>query len=144
MKRLLFLSVIGLSTCVLAAGLHTEVQVEATLASMEQTWVDAATRGDRATLNQLLDDSFVEAMPNGARRSKADVLFAPTLPPGTTQTLGQLKVRVFGNITMDSGVNHYTPASGMKATDYAFADVYLRRGDSWRIASSRTTREASA
>ncbi|MFM0225202.1 nuclear transport factor 2 family protein [Paraburkholderia dipogonis] len=144
MKYKGFLAAMGLSTCVLAAGLNTQVQVETTLASMEQAWVNAAIRGDRATLDQLLDDSFIETMPNGARRTKADVLFAPTLPSGSTQSLGELKVHVFGNIAMVSGVNHYTPGSGMKATDYAFTDVYVRRGDAWRVAASSTTREASA
>ncbi|WP_181919951.1 nuclear transport factor 2 family protein [Paraburkholderia sp. BL6669N2] len=110
---------------------------------MEQAWLDGALQGDRAILNQLLDDSFIETMPNDARRSKADVLFAPTLPPGSAQTLGELKVRVFGNVAMVSGVNHYTPASGMKATNYAFTHLYVRRGDTWRVASSRTTREPS-
>jgi ketosteroid isomerase-like protein len=144
MKHLTFLAVLSLSTCVLAAGLHTEVQVEATLTSIEQTWVDAAIRGDRATLDQLLDDSFVETMPNGARRTKADVLFAPTLPHGSKQTLGQMKVRVFGNVAMVSGVNHYTPAASMKATSYVFTDLYVRRGDVWRVASSSTTRGGDA
>ncbi|ASL44577.1 hypothetical protein bAD24_I13925 [Burkholderia sp. AD24] len=78
-------------------------------------------------------------MPNGARRSKADVLFAPALPPGAAQSLGNLKVRVLGNVAMVSGVNHYTPASGLKTIDYAFTDLYVRRGDAWRVASSHTT-----
>ncbi|OAJ58450.1 hypothetical protein A6V36_05885 [Paraburkholderia ginsengiterrae] len=54
------------------------MQADATFASIEQAWVDAAIRGDRATLDQLLDDSFAETMPNGARRTNADVLFALT------------------------------------------------------------------
>ncbi|ASL44578.1 hypothetical protein bAD24_I13930 [Burkholderia sp. AD24] len=37
MKRLAFLAILGLSTCVLATGLRTEVQVESTLTSLEQT-----------------------------------------------------------------------------------------------------------
>lgn len=139
MKRFVFLATLGLSTCALAVGLHTEVQVESTLTSLEQAWVDAALQGDRATLDQLLDNSFIETMPNGARRSKADVLFAPALPPGAAQSLGDLKVRVLGNVAMVSGVNHYTPASGLKTIDYAFTDLYVRRGDTWRVASSHTT-----
>ena len=139
MKRFALLATTGLSTCVLAVGLHTEVQVEATLVSIEQSWVEAAAHGDRATLDELLDNSFIETMPNGARRSKADVLFAPALPPGTVQTLGDLKVRVLGNVAMVSGVNHYTPASGLKTIDYAFTDLYVRHGDTWRVASSHTT-----
>ncbi|MFM0647799.1 nuclear transport factor 2 family protein [Paraburkholderia bryophila] len=138
-KRLAFLTTLGLSTCVLAVGLRTEVQAEATLVSIEQMWVDAAARGDRATLDQLLDNSFVETMPNGARRSKADLLFAPALPPGAAQSLGDLKIRVLGNVAMVSGVNHYTPASGLKTIDYAFTDLYVRLGDTWRVASSHTT-----
>ncbi|MDE1183303.1 nuclear transport factor 2 family protein [Paraburkholderia sp.] len=139
MKRLAFLAAMGLSTCVLAVGLHTEVQVEASLVAIEQAWIDAAIRGDRATLDELLDSSFVETMPNGARRSKADVLFAPALPPGSVQTLSDVKVRVVGSVAMVSGVNHYTPASGLKTIDYAFTDLYVRRGDTWRVASSHMT-----
>lgn len=139
MKRFAFLATMGLSTCVLAVGLHTEVQVEATLVSIEQSWVDAAVHGDRATLDELLDNSFVETLPNGARRGKADVLFAPALPAGSVQTLGDPKVRVLGNVAMVSGVNHYTPALGLKAIDYAFTDLYVRRGNTWRVASSHTT-----
>lgn len=139
MKRFAFLAALALSTCVLAVGLHTEVQVESTLTSLEQAWVNAAVQGDRATLDELLDNSFIETMPNGARRSKADILFAPALPAGSAQTLGDIKVRVLGNVAMVSGVNHYSPAAGVKAIDFTFTDLYVRRGDKWRVASSHMT-----
>ncbi|ABE32351.1 hypothetical protein DR64_2755 [Paraburkholderia xenovorans LB400] len=144
MKHLSFLAAIGLSTCGLTTVLTTRLQVETKLASMEHAWVDAAIHGDRATLDQLLADSFVETMPNSARRTKAEVLVAPTLPPDSAQTLRELKVRIFGNIAMVSGVNHYTPAAGIKTTSYAFTDLYVRRGDTWPAASSAATRANSA
>ncbi|WP_345811737.1 nuclear transport factor 2 family protein [Paraburkholderia sp. PREW-6R] len=68
---------------------------------------------------------------------------SPTLPPGTVQTVGDLKIRVVGNVATVSGMSHYTPAFGINATSYAFTDLYVRRGNTWRVASSRTVREAT-
>lgn len=112
----------------------------ADLMSLEQDWVSATTSGDRAALNNLLDDSFVERLPNGRVRSRAEVLQAPPPPAGSTQTLHSMQVRINGDWAVVNGVNTYRPSPDGATQDYQFTDMFKRDGDVWKIVSSQMTR----
>ncbi|PQV48675.1 nuclear transport factor 2 family protein [Paraburkholderia sp. BL21I4N1] len=137
MNRFTILATVGLLLSPVASQASTATSDEAALAALEQSWVNASSRHDHAVLDQILDDSFVETMSNGARRSKADALSAPGLPAGSSQTLTEVNVRVIGDIAVVTGVNHYQPAPSAKAIYFLFTDVYARRPNGWRAVSSR-------
>lgn len=114
---------------------------EDTLKSLEQTWITASSNTDRATLDKLLDDSFIDTTPSGTRRSKSDVLLAPPLPPSSTQTLMNLDVRVNGDTAIVTGTNHFIPGPNAQPRDYSFTDVFVRKESGWRAISSQMTRK---
>jgi ketosteroid isomerase-like protein len=143
MKIAFLLTVSALLFCLVespALAVNQRDQDEATLKEMEQTWVTAVTNGDRVTLAKLLDDSFIETSPNGMRRSKSDLLLAPSPASGSSQTLVDLDVRVNGDTAIVSGTNRFRPALDAQAVNYAFTDVFVRKTEGWRVMSSQMTR----
>ncbi|WP_144147762.1 nuclear transport factor 2 family protein [Paraburkholderia sp. BCC1884] len=114
---------------------------EGALKTIEQTWITASSNTDRVTLDKILDDSFIDTTPSGARRSKSDVLLAPPPPPGSTQTLMNLEVRVNGDTAIVTGINHFNPGANAQPSDYSFTDVFVRRENSWRAVSAQMTRK---
>jgi hypothetical protein len=113
---------------------------EKTLKSLEQTWITAVVNADRVTMNKLLDDSFVETLPNGQRRTKSDLLLAPPPPPGSSQVLMDLDLHLNGDTAIVTGTNHFKPSPTTQPVDYSFTDVFVRRVDGWRVVSSQMTR----
>ncbi|MDE1183304.1 nuclear transport factor 2 family protein [Paraburkholderia sp.] len=136
------LHLIAIASLALSAAFpaHAAADDEATLKTIEQTWITAASTANRATLDTLLDDTFVTTTPSGARRSKSDVLLAPPTPPGSTQTLMNIEVHVTGDTAVVTGTNHFNPGAHAQPSDYAFTDVFVRRESGWRAVSAQLTR----
>lgn len=129
-----------LTLCFAAPRAFAADNDEITLKAMEQTWITAIVNTDRATMDKLLDDSFVETSPNGQRRSKSDLLLAPPPPPGSSQVLMDMDVRLNGDTAIVTGTNHFKPGPAAQPVDYSFTDVFIRRADGWRVVSSQMTR----
>ncbi|MFD1559084.1 nuclear transport factor 2 family protein [Paraburkholderia silviterrae] len=110
---------------------------------LEHQWTQAAANGDRSMLNDLLDDKFLEILPNGTHRSKRDLLAAVALPPGGSQVLEDVRVQVLGDLAVVTGINRYTPARGFRPIEYRFADVFMKREDGWRVVGARMRRKES-
>lgn len=113
---------------------------EETLKSLEQTWIAAVSTTDRAMLDKILDDAYVETTPSGARRGKSDAMLASPPPPGSSQALTDVDVRVTGDTAIVTGTNHFLPTATSKPVDYLFTDVFVRRAEGWRVVSSQMTR----
>ncbi len=112
----------------------------ATLEALEQAWVQATVNGDRASIDRLLDESFIETSSDGSRRSKTDVLLAPPPPAGSSQLLDGLQVRTFGDTAIVTGDNRYRAQGQTERVNFAFTDVFVRRNGAWRVVSSQYTR----
>lgn len=115
-------------------------QDEDLLRNLEQTWVTAASTGDRATLANVLDETFTETSSSGTRRSKSDLLAASPPPAGSSQFLTDMDVQVRGDTGVVSGTNRFKPSPHAQAVNYSFTDVFVRRADGWRAVSSQMIR----
>lgn len=113
---------------------------EVILRGLEQSWATAASVHDEPTLDKLLDNSYTEVTANGLRRTKADLLAAPPLPVGGSQSIVDVKVQVTNDVAVVTGVNYFVSAPGALASKFLFTDVYARRSDGWRAISSNMTR----
>lgn len=140
MKARFRFSLLILTLCFVAPRAFSAGSDETTLKAMEQTWVTAIANSDRASMDKLLDDSFVETSPNGQRRSKSDLLLAPPPPPGSSQVLTDMDVRLNGDMAFVTGTNHFKLNATAQPVDYSFKDVFVRRVDGWRAVSSQMTR----
>jgi ketosteroid isomerase-like protein len=130
----------ALLLCLTAAPALAADQDEATLKNLEQTWITAITKTDRVALDKLLDDSFVETAPNGMRRSKSDLLLASSPPPGSTQTLIDMDVRVNGDTAIVTGINQFKRDATAQPVNYSFTDVFVRKPEGWRVMSAQMVR----
>lgn len=66
---------------------------------------------------------------------------AAALPQGGSQVLEDVRVQVLDNVAVVTGINRYTPATGYKAIEYRFTDVFVKREDGWRVAAARMLRK---
>jgi ketosteroid isomerase-like protein len=108
--------------------------------SLERDWVRAVVDEDRGTLNELLDESYVEMGAHGARRAKRDVLAAAPPPATSTQTLEDIQIRVNGDTAIVTGVNRYRASPVASVASVRFTDVFERRDGRWRVVASQLGR----
>lgn len=111
----------------------------AALESLENAWVQATASRDIATLDRILDPSFVETLSNGRRRDKAEALSAAPPPVGSTQQLQDMKVRTYGDTAIVTGTNRFSQSGQPAALLFSFTDVFVRRDGAWRAVSSHMT-----
>jgi Domain of unknown function (DUF4440) len=134
--RVAIFTTLSLSSTAAVRAAETEQDIAVRL---ENQWIDATSRGDRAAVAKLLDDDFVNTNTQGQIRRKPDVLTAPPPPAGSTQSLENISAQVVGDVIVLHGINRYRPSPGAPAIAVAFSDVFVHRKDGWRILSSHET-----
>ena len=118
-------------------------QVEQALMKMERNWTDAALKKDTATLDKILADDWVGLGPAGSL-TKAQLL--ADLKSGDlkleSETLGEMKVRVFGDTAVVTGSDD--EKSSYKGKDssghHVWTDVFVKRQGHWQAVASQDTR----
>ncbi|QNK00409.1 nuclear transport factor 2 family protein [Dyella telluris] len=130
---------------VVASGFHAHAAEvsndEQAVRSMEQSWLKAASTGDKAAMKQMLDDQYVERTPNGSIRTKADVLSAPPLPASAMQEIQILRVEVSGDTAVVLGTNQYRTNPSATAINFMYMDVFQRRDGAWRVIASQMSQQ---
>jgi ketosteroid isomerase-like protein len=126
-----------------AAGLIAAVQVtpkgmpqgsktDDAVLQLVQSWLNAESEGDTATLDKLIADDFLGTGPGGNILNKTDIV-----PPGGGErpkmpksSLKESTVRVFGNtaVVMGSVTEEAPPQPGFR-----FTLVFLNRGQGWQM-----------
>ena len=105
---------------------------EDSVLQLVQTWLNAESEGDSATLDKLIADDFLGNGPGGNILNKADIV-----PPGggerTKMPKSHVKestVRVYGStaVVMGSVAQEAPPQPGFR-----FTLVFLNRGQGWQI-----------
>lgn len=111
------------------------------LLDLEQRWATAAGARDHTALDAILADGFVDVSWQGKLRSKADALAAPAAPVKTTQTLSELKVRIYGDAAVVTGLNTAMAANKSFTARIRFTDVFVKQAGTWRAVSAQETLE---
>ena len=137
-----------------AAGLIAAVQVtpkgmpqgsktDDAVLQLVQSWLNAESEGDTATLDKLIADDFLGTAPGGGILNKTDIV-----PPGGGErpkmpksSLKESTVRVFGNIAvvMGSVTEEAPPQPGFR-----FTLVFLNRGQGWQMIAAHLSSPPSA
>jgi ketosteroid isomerase-like protein len=118
--------------------------VEQALMQMERDWTKAGLEKDTATLDKIMADDWTAIDYQGKTVTKAQSI--ADLKAGsstlTTVTLGEMKVRVFGNTAVVTGSD--TEKSTYKGKDssgkYVWMDVFVNRGGKWQAVASESTK----
>jgi ketosteroid isomerase-like protein len=120
-------------------------KVEQSLMQTEREWVEAAQKKDADTLNRILADDWVGQGPTGAV-TKSQAL--AELKSGESKldsiTLGDMKVRVFGDTAVVAGTDDEKSSYKGKDTSghYTWTDVFVKRQGKWQAVASQSTRTA--
>ena len=137
-----------------AAGLIAAVQVtpkgmpqgskaDDAVLQLVQSWLNAESEGDTATLDKLIADDFLGTGPGGGILNKTDIV-----PPGGGErpkmpksSLKESTVRVFGNtaVVMGSVTEEAPPQPGFR-----FTLVFLNRGQGWQMIAAHLSSPPSA
>ncbi|HEX6614482.1 MAG TPA: nuclear transport factor 2 family protein, partial [Rhodanobacteraceae bacterium] len=76
----------------------------ARVAALERQWLAAVLHKDRHALENLLADGFVDINAEGQVRGRDEAIAHASAPAGTTQAITRLKVRVYGNSAIATGI----------------------------------------
>ena len=151
MKRILAVAVLVLATASLALGQMGEnkgktkaggTSVAQALMQIERNWTDAALKKDAAALDKILADDWVGQGPTGIA-TKAQAL--AELKSGDnkvdSETLGEMKVRVFGNTAVVTGSDDEKSSYKGKDTSghHVWTDVFVKRNGRWQAVASQDT-----
>jgi ketosteroid isomerase-like protein len=111
----------------------------AQIAALEQRWLAAIRGGDRHALGEILAKGFVDINTDGKMRERDEAIAHASAPPDTTQTIRQLKVRVFGDTAVANGINTVHSKAHGWTVEVAFTDVFMRERGVWRAVSAQET-----
>ena len=109
------------------------------LRAAETAWVAALRERDPTTLDCLLDPDFSDNDWRGGLRSRAEVLAAlPGRGPGEP-VVGELSLRIEGDVGVVRGVSATKDAAGKLQRRARFTDVFVHRAGRWRAIAAQET-----
>jgi uncharacterized protein (TIGR02246 family) len=138
-----FLSLV-LSVAVLAEAKQpksdSDATISQTLQAMEQTWLNAEKNHDAAAFEKLVADDWMAISPDGKSQTKAERAAEIKAGHIASATLGDMKVRVFGDTAVVTGTDdEVTMTDGKKSSDhYVWTDVFVKRNGKWLAVASQT------
>ena len=119
---------------------NSDAAISETLQAMEHDWLNAEKNHDAATFEKLVADDWIAITPDGKNQSKAERAAEIKAAHITSATMGDMKVRVFGDTAVVTGTDdESTMEGGKKSSDhYAWTDVFVRRNGKWLAVASQT------
>ena len=124
-----------------------KASVEQILIQMERDGNEATVKKDVATLDKLIADDWVYQGPDGIQ-TKAQALASLKSEDQKFDsiTLGDMKVRVFGNTAIVTGAEDEKSTYKNKDTSghYLWTDIFVKRHGHWQLVASQATRTAMA
>jgi len=139
MRRLLTLLAVILTAASLGWG--QAGKVEQTVMQMERDWAQALVRADVATMDRILADDWFGQGPPGGSSNKAAALadLKSGDPKYDAVTVGEMKVRVFGDVAVVTGTQDQK--SSYKGNDTSghsvWTDVFVKRQGKWQAVVSQ-------
>jgi len=111
-----------------------------TLQAMERDWLNAEKNRDAAAFEKLVADDWIAINPDGKRKTKVERAAEIKTSNIDSATLGDMKVRVFGDTAVVTGTDdEVTTKDGNKTSDhYVWTDVFVKRNGKWLAVASQT------
>ncbi len=116
-----------------------------TVTRLEQRWVADIRSGNRGDLATILSDDYRDINWQGYVRDKTALLATLHRSADIRQHISQLRVRVWGDTAVATGINEVHSASKGWTVEVPFTDVFARIDGHWRaVASQETLRKPAA
>jgi ketosteroid isomerase-like protein len=114
--------------------------ISQTLQAIERDWLNAEKNHDAAVFERLVADDWIAITPDGKSQTKAERATEIKTAHTTSATLGDMKVRVFGDTAVVTGTDDETTVQdGKKSSDhYVWTDVFVKRNGKWLAVASQT------
>jgi uncharacterized protein (TIGR02246 family) len=118
----------------------SDAAISQTLQAIEQDWLNAEKNHDAAAFERLVADDWIAITPDGKSQTKAERAAEIKTAHTTSATLGDMKVRVFGDTAVVTGTDdEITMEDGKKSSDhYVWTDVFVKRNGKWLAEASQT------
>jgi hypothetical protein len=97
------------------------------------------TERDRAALDRILADDFMNSTWKGELRDKRQMLEGLAKPVRYSQRLDDLKVNLYQETAIVRGINIVTDQTGRILTRIRFTDVFIYRGGRWQAVAAQET-----
>jgi ketosteroid isomerase-like protein len=105
--------------------------MEQEVKAVEQRWLENEDRPD--VVQSILADDFVHVLPVGIINKEDQLAFLrkhPNAFPGSKH-FEELRVRIYGDVAIATGIVSTVHDPGAKANRTAFTDVFVRREGKW-------------
>jgi ketosteroid isomerase-like protein len=118
----------------------SDAAISQTLQAMEQAWLNAEKNNDAAAFEKIAADDWIAITPDGKSQNKGERATEIKVAHTTSATLGDMKVRVFGDTAVVTGTDdEVTTEGGKKSSNhYVWTDVFVKRNDNWVAVASQT------
>jgi uncharacterized protein (TIGR02246 family) len=142
-SRICFLSLAFFAAVPVQARQHnadSDAAVSKALQAIEQAWLNAEKNHDAAAFEELVADDWIAITPDGKSQTKDERAVEIKASNIESATLGNMKVRVFGDTAVVTGTDdEVTMSDGKKSTDhYVWTDVFVERNGKWLAVASQT------
>lgn len=119
---------------------ESEAAVAKTLQDVEQAWLNAEKNHDTAAFGRIVADDWIAIGPDGKSQTKAERAAEIQSAHIESASLGNVKVRVFGNAAVVTGTDEEVSVTdGKKSTGhYVWTDVFVKRDGKWVAVASQT------
>lgn len=120
----------------------SDAAISQTLQAIEQAWLNAEKNHDAAAFEKLVADDWMAITPEGKSQTKAERAAEIKTSQIASATLGNMKVRVFGDTAVVTGTDdEVNMKDGKKSSShYAWMDVFVKRNGKWLAVASQTAR----
>ena len=119
---------------------ESDAEISQTLQSMEQAWLDAEKNQDAAAFEKIVAGDWIAITPEGKSQTKAERAAEIKAGHIDSATLGDMKVRVFGDTAVVTGTDDEVSSEDSKKSSnhYVWTDVFVKRNGKWLAVASQT------
>lgn len=118
----------------------SDAAISQTLQSIERAWLNAEKNHDVAAFEKIVADDWIAITPDGNNQTKAERAAEIKSSNIVSVTMGDMKVRVFGDTAVVTGSDdEIIMKDGKKSSGhYVWTDVFVKRNGKWLAVASQT------